>query len=540
LRRRLRLHDRRVLRGTAAVGIGISAIAILVLAHFALTLLAPRPRPIPAQAIAADGCSPAQIQSFDSWQLLRIDRPAVVAPQKRLWERSFSDPLATRRALRDRLNGWPSFLVADKMALPDSRAEFARRLARDTWRGLDALTDRASGLPLDTVTFGGRSADVADARIGDYTNVTNVGLHLAATVAAQELGLLTEDEARGRLVRTLQTLESLETDDGFFFNYYDTTSLERTSHFVSFVDSAWLTAGLMVVRMTYPELYERCTALIEQTDYERLYDSSAELMSHGYYVEPRAQSRYHYGVLYTEARLGVLIAIGKGDVPENVWFNMIRTFPADCEWQSLVPIDVHTKTVRGYEVSGGYYEWRGLRYVPSWGGSMFEALMPTVVLDELAAAPRSLGPNGRAHAVGQRRHALRELDLPVWGFSPSATPGAEQYGEFGVRMLGSHGYAPGPVTPHASALALAVIPKAALANLHELAKRYDVYGDFGFYDAVDPRTGTVAYKYLALDQSMLFLALANYLTDHSVQRRFAADPIAQRALPVIGEEDFFD
>jgi hypothetical protein len=128
----------------------------------------------------------------------------------------------------------------------------------------------------------------------------------------------------------------------------------------------------------------------------------------------------------------------------------------------------------------------------------------------------------------------------VWGFSPSATPGVEQYGEYGVRMLGSHGYAPGPVTPHAGALALAVIPRAALANLHRLATRYDAYGDFGFYDAVDPRSGEVAYKYLALDQSMLFLALANHLADHAIQYRVALDPIMQRALPVIGEENFFD
>ena len=96
------------------------------------------------------------------------------------------------------------------------------------------------------------------------------------------------------------------------------------------------------------------------------------------------------------------------------------------------------------------------------------------------------------------------------------------------------------MTPHASALALAVTPEPALANLRALAAAYDIYGDYGFYDAVDPRSGAVAYKYLALDQSMLFIALANYLGDHCIQQRFAADPIVQRALPVIAAEDFFD
>jgi hypothetical protein len=102
------------------------------------------------------------------------------------------------------------------------------------------------------------------------------------------------------------------------------------------------------------------------------------------------------------------------------------------------------------------------------------------------------------------------------------------------------GYPAGAVTPHASALALAVAPDAALANLRALAQQYAIYGEYGFYDAVDPFTGAVAYEYLALDQSMLFIALANSLNDHCIQRHFAGDPIMDRALLMIGSEDFFD
>jgi hypothetical protein len=85
-----------------------------------------------------------------------------------------------------------------------------------------------------------------------------------------------------------------------------------------------------------------------------------------------------------------------------------------------------------------------------------------------------------------------------------------------------------------------VVPGAALANLRRLVARYDVYGDYGFYDAVDPRTGQVAYEYLTLDQSMIFLALANHLADHTVQKRFTSDPIIQRVLPLLAAEHFFD
>lgn len=525
----------------AVLLIVLTSCALALLIAVASTLLTAHPAPERGAAPPIyPGCDLGEVVSLDSWTLARLQRPPAPVPLKRSWEHALGPGRQPQAALRERLAGWPTTLLRPASALPREPRAFAERVARDTWRGLEALTDRGNGLPLDTIVLGGNGDHPPKAvRIGDYTNVTSIGLHLAAIVGAVELGLIDRPTALTRLKRLLATLAELETDAGFYFNYYDTTSLERTSHFVSFVDSAWLMAGLMTVRMAFPELYEHCSALIAQMDFAVMYDPVAGLISHGYYIEPRAPSRYHYGVLYTEARLGALLAIGKGDVPEAVWFNMVRTFPPECRWQSRPPLDVRTIAPRGHSVTAGHYRWGSLRYVPSWGGSMFEALMPTIVFDERGAAPRSLGRNDLAHAVGQRRFARRELGLSVWGLSPSATPQNDGYGEYGARPLGSLGYGAGPVTPHASALALAAIPAAALRNLQRLAARYPIYGEYGFYDAVDPGTGDVAYKYLALDQSMLFLALVNYLTDHAVQRRFAADPIVQRALPILAEEDFF-
>ena len=524
----------------AAVALLATALAVAVLWRVGSALFTRSSPPLPTISTEDAGCQPDQIQSLDSWQLARLEREPVAAPRKHAWEQAFGSASAAHAAIGERLRGWPTTLLADRRTLPHDRSAFARRLARDTWRGLDALTDREHGLPLDTVRFAAPSVGVADAEIGDYTSTTNIGLHLIDVVAASDLGFLTDPEAMDRIRRTLDTLDQLETDGGRFFNYYDTTSLERTSSFVSFVDSGWLTAGLLAVRMRFPDLYGRCSALIDQMHADVFYDRGFDQLSHGYFVDPRGASRYHYGVLYTEARLPTLIAIGKGDAPESVWFSMVRTFPAACHWQSSTPQDVRAKSVLGYAFSAGYYEWGGRRYVPSWGGSMFEALMPTIVIDEARLAPHSLGVNDRMHADLQRRFALHDLGFPVWGLSPSATPGSTHYAEYGMAALGSLGYPPGPVTPHASALALAVMPGSALANLRRLAARYDVYGDYGFYDAVDAPTGRVAYEYLTLDQSMIFLALANYLADHTVQKRFTADPIIQRVLPLLAAEHFFD
>jgi hypothetical protein len=171
---------------------------------------------------------------------------------------------------------------------------------------------------------------------------------------------------------------------------------------------------------------------------------------------------------------------------------------------------------------------------------MFEALMPTLVLDEPKVAPQSLGANALAHATVQRRYALETLGYPVWGLSPSSVPTTEGYREYGVRVLGARGYGGGVVTPHASALALTVTPAEATANLRRLAERYDLYGDFGFYDAVDPMSGAVARNYLVLDQAMILIALANHLRPTVIADLFVSDPIAKRAIAILGDERFFE
>ena len=466
-------------------------------------------------------------------------RDPMIPPQKTAWENQLGGKTAAQPHIHARLAGWPERLLADPAERSRDDLVFLWRLARDTWRGLAALSDREHGLPFDTVRLRG-SIDPERAWLGDYTNVTNIGLYLIDIVAAWELSLIGPEEARARLDRTLSTLERLETWRGFFFNYYDTTTLERTSHFVSFVDSAWLTAGLMVVRNSVPELAARCTRLIEREDYRFFYDPVERLMMHGYYVNLPHRSEYSYGLLYSEARLGSLIAIGKGEAPEAHWFCMARTFPRAFDWQSQSPKGRADKTVNGFTFPSGYYSWKGLKYVPSWGGSLFEALMPLLVLDELRYAPASLGRNALAHTELSRRFTLEHLDYPVWGLSPSSTPSGDSYGEYGARTLGVRGYPAGAVTPHAAALALLTEPAAATANLRQLAERYPIYGDFGFYDAVDPKTGQVAYNYLALDQSMILIALANHLRDGAIQNYFAADPIIQRVLPLLAKERFFD
>ena len=441
--------------------------------------------------------------------------------------------------LMKRLGGFPKTLSVKKEFPKDDR-DFLKEIAKDTWRFFDEIVDQEHGLPLDTIQLGKTEAVGEGTWIGDYTNVTNIGLYLMSLVSACDLGFLNKEEAVSRIRLVFAALEKVEYHaSGFPYNYYDTTTLERTSYFVSLVDSGWLVAGLYVVKNAFPEeLKDAAQKLIDRGDFVFFYDPVERQMHHGYYAHLQVYSDYHYGVFYTEPRTASYIAIASGQVPEEHWYEgLLRTFPPEFKWQAQAPKDRVERTTRGHKYFGGYYEWRDLKYVPSWGGSAFEALMPTLVLNEKDLAGEGLGLNDKRHAEGQVRYALEELKMPVWGMSPSSVPEGG-YSEFGARPFGSKGYKAGVVTPHASVLGLEFVPEEALRNLRKLIELYDSYGEYGFYDAVSPATGLVAKKYLSLDQAMILIAIDNYLNDGAIRKRFHADPVMKKGESLLSEKFF--
>ena len=155
----------------------------------------------------------------------------------------------------------------------------------------------------------------------------------------------------------------------------------------------------------------------------------------------------------------------------------------------------------------------------------------------------------RRYARVQIKYATQELGYPVWGISPSSTPddtgGYMAYGAVGAKFPTGQQLAQcgacqpeTAVTPHASFLALDVQPQQAYANIQRLRQLYpDIYTrNGGFYDAVDPTTGSVGHRRLVLDQSMIMAALDNALNGRRMQRWFAADPVANAARQVLAVE----
>jgi hypothetical protein len=198
---------------------------------------------------------------------------------------------------------------------------------------------------------------------------------------------------------------------------------------------------------------------------------------------------------------------------------------------------------------------------------MFEALMVPLFVPEERWGPRSWGVNHPLYVRAQIEHGLDEARYGYWGFSPSDNPSGG-YSAYGVDAIGmqadgypsnndntfvDHGfgdcrapkpdpppsaYTNGVVTPHASFLALRYAPRAALANLAKLRSHFDIYGQGGFYDAVNVQTGQVARSYLALDQGMVMAAAANALSGDALRSVFARGAIDQRIRPLLAMEQF--
>ncbi len=205
---------------------------------------------------------------------------------------------------------------------------------------------------------------------------------------------------------------------------------------------------------------------------------------------------HHYGAFNTEPRIASYLGIAAGQIPDVHYFGTYRTFPNDnCDWSwtETEPVNGSWKSYLGQDVFEGALPYRGLNVVPTWGGSMFEALMVPLFVPEEKWGKKSWGINHPLYVEGQIEHGMSEAGYGYWGFSPSNNP-AGGYREYGVdssastdpatpptrsaprstrptvtaRAAGARPprrpYGDGVVTPHASFLALRYAEDAALAT----------------------------------------------------------------------------
>ena len=240
-----------------------------------------------------------------------------------------------------------------------------------------------------------------------------------------------------------------------------------------------------------------------------LFDRARQLLSIGFLISESALDPNCYDLLASEARLASFFAIAKGDIPARHWFRLGR---------AATPVTRGTALI-------------------SWSGSMFEYLMPPLVM---RAPARSLLEQTDRLVVRRQIEYGEELGLP-WGISESAYNARDleltyQYSNFGVPGLGlKRGLGENRViAPYATGLATMVDPSAAAANFKRLGDT-GRGGRYGFYEAVDftptrvPEGERFALvrAFMAHHQGMTIAGIANAVFDGAMRERFHAEPIIQ-------------
>lgn len=256
---------------------------------------------------------------------------------------------------------------------------------------------------------------------------------------------------------------------------------------------------------TILEVADRCNALADY-EYDFLYDSRRRLLAIGFNVSERRRDNSFYDLLASESRLASFVGISQGRLPQEHWFGLGRALTTSHGQQALL----------------------------SWSGSMFEYLMPLLVMPTFDNTLL----DETNHAVVDRQIAFGHQRGVPWGVSESGYNATDadmnyQYRAFGVPGLGfKRGLADDLViAPYATTMSLMVTPLKACLNLQVMANS-GFLGPYGFYEAIDytpsrlsrGQSHAIVRSYMAHHQGMSFLSIAYALLDRPMQRRFESDP----------------
>ncbi|MCO5062912.1 MAG: protein ndvB [Rhizobiaceae bacterium] len=265
------------------------------------------------------------------------------------------------------------------------------------------------------------------------------------------------------------------------------------------------------LRKRLDAIRHRARAFALEMDFSFLLSRDRKLLSIGYRVEEHQLDESCYDLLASECRMTSLYAIAKGDIPTDHWFKLGRP---------IVEI--------GF--SGA---------LMSWSGSMFEYLMPPLVMKE----PNGGLLNQTSHLIIKRQIQYGDSKGIPWGISEAAYNARDhemtyQYTNFGVPGLGlKRGLAQNTViAPYATILASQFMPREAVQNLERLASIGGL-GRYGYYDAIDftpqrvPEGAdcAVVYNYYAHHQGMSIAAISNIVFEGRLRDRFHSDPIIEAA-----------
>lgn len=432
----------------------------------------------------------------------------------------------SRTGISNVIEQMPELTVAHEIGIYNTCLEYIS----DSVKCLRRMLDTPTGYPQDTILL----ENGKEVLPNHNTSPTNIGLGFMSIIASRdmsrslndELDFMSDEEADRAIEKMLTSLEDLEDADkyeGFLYNWYDTQSGsvirydkenegkeedEKKYPFVSTVDNAWLAAGLIILRNASPKHKARADALLNDMHFSILYDESEKKFRGGYTPDTKKFTTYHYGDFNTETRIVYYVdALLAGELPLSC-----------TDIQKYDSTDQESSSSENKQIE------------PSHGGSMFEALMPSLVVreGEHSTAFRNIL---YAHIQGQMDHG-KIHDKGYYGYSPSHVKknGVHGYQESGVPGLAkmSGGYGTNhSITFHAIALTFPFFPDTAIATLERLRKEFpETYvKDYGFVDSIriEDEGYEVATAFLSLDKAMEIISYFIFLagSDNKMADYFA-------------------
>lgn len=400
---------------------------------------------------------------------------------------------------------------APQKSLSTQRKQTLKRYAWDIWRYFEKYVDATNNyLPPDNVSVF-PSSDIAY-----RTSPTNIGLYLLSVMSALDFSFITLEGALDRIEKTVTTIEKMPKYRGQLYNWYSTVSLEVIGQeYISTVDSGNFIACLVALfeglapfekgNKRVKELRKRIKQIETDTDFRFLFNPSRNLFSLGYFTDSEKQDTIVYDMYMSEARTTDYYAVARGIVRDSHWWALSRPL---------------ITTLGGIGAL-------------SWSGTAFEYFMPHLLLP---LYKNSFAHEALSYAFSeQMRHSATIGRERVFGISESGYFAFDeslgyQYRAFGIDSLSRRVESESQkvISPYSSFLMLRADVGIAMKNLEAL-KKAGMYGEFGFYEAIDlcpsrvGDRGSVVKSFMSHHMGMSIVACANAVFDDIFVKRFISD-----------------
>ncbi|MBW6442082.1 DUF3131 domain-containing protein, partial [Patescibacteria group bacterium] len=404
---------------------------------------------------------------------------------------------------------YPKVKISDQIKDKERMLAYAKKI----WSYFEEYTNENSNfLPPDNIQLS------PSKRVTYRTSPTNIAFYLLSLVSAYDLDIISLDVFIQKLESTIKTIYKLPKYRGHLYNWYELKELKPLNPYISTADSGNFVISLMLMDSTFasiaetnrkenPDLSKRISKIARlvkrlylKTDFTFLYNKNMSVFSVGFNTYDKQRDISYYDILASESRIASYASIALDQVEVKHWFSLSR------------PVRIK----------------KGKFYLMSWGGTMFEYLLPTLLFKE---KENTFLSQTTKEIYNIQKEYAKENGIP-WGISESNFDAFDfdsnyQYKMMGVPELALKRYDARDlvVSPYSSFLALMVNPSEAEANLHTL-ENIGAYGPYGFFEAIDfnrstqePKVGEIVKIYTAHHQGMSLVSINNALNDRIMSDR---------------------